>query len=131
MLTNLLIAAALTATLTSAAPLQANISFPFRAASKTVAPGQYDVIQVSSNSPVFALRNNTTRSGALIMAQHALRPAPGDPRPRLVFSCNSGACGLSEIWTGSGSGWAVTPARYTRGDKERLVTVYLDKATGE
>jgi len=130
MFSKLFLAAAFTTALTSAAPMRANITFPFRAGSATVAAGEYEVTRMENAAPVFSLRDNKTGRGVFVMAQYASAPAKGEARPRLVFSCNSTVCGLTEIWIGTGSSF-VTHPRYTRGEQERMVTVYLDKVAGE
>ncbi len=136
MVTNLIakisLMAALTAAAVSAAPMEANISFPFRARNKTLSAGQYNVSRTTVGAfPVFALHNIKTHEHVFLMSRYSVSSQTADEKARLVFACNSAACGLTEIWTGERNGWVTAPPRYSAGEKERIVTVYLDKVSGE
>ena len=113
-----------------ASQLKANIDFPFKAFSVNLPAGHYDVVKTnSSGTAIFHLRETNTHAGVLLVG-HAI--SNGKPeRPRMTFRCSSSMCGLTELSTGTGTTYLVTSPKWSLAEKERLVTVYLDRVNGE
>ena len=110
--------------------LSAKISFPFRAFTADLPAGSYEILKENENGiPRFYLSNRETRKRIVLLA-HAegnLTPA----RPSLVFRCTEATCGLTKITDGDGRSYQTVSPKYTRAEKERLVTVYLNRTAAD
>ena len=130
MIATLVAALGSTAHAVESSHLRANISFPFKAFSADMPSGHYE-FAISSNSgvPVFTMRSDSGKT-AMVVGQYMVSSRK-NLRPRLTFTCAGDNCGLTEVWSPGGTGWATTSPKLNSSDKERLVTVYMDRAAGE
>lgn len=107
-----------------ATELKARVDFPFKAFSASMPAGDYKVVKESGNR--FYL---STAHKKIVLAARSVSMTTG-ARPSLTFRCDASACGLVGISTGDQS-YTTTKPTTGASDKERLVTVYLDRVTGE
>ena len=110
--------------------MTAKVDFPFRATTADMASGHYELRHENiSGVPRFYLRNADTHK-QIILIVHAVKTVKPD-RPSMTFRCVSAGCGLTEITSWNGQVYQTGAPKYTSAEKERLVTVYLDRTAGE
>jgi hypothetical protein len=111
--------------------MTANIGFPFKMQSATLPAGSYEVIpsEPGSGSKHFVLRSST--ESVIVVPRYLIEESKvvagsSEPRPRLVFKCDSHTCALAEIWTPDGGGYAAPKPKLSPAEKERLAVVPLN-----
>ena len=104
----------------------ADVNFNFRSVGTDLPAGQYSVTALRSNSSTLILKltNEKSRHSVLLVSQYEIH-GDRDEQPRLVFRCNSSACGLSEIWMGGAEGYKVPKPKLTPSEGERIAVVPL------
>jgi hypothetical protein len=109
--------------------LQAKVNFPFKAFTADMPSGNYEVwIENNTGVPRFYLRNAESHKAIVLVPRGSDRLAKA--RPSMTFRCGESNCGLISIATGDTT--YTTPApKFSAVEKERLVTVYLDRVAGE
>ena len=110
--------------------LNASIPFAFSVGNLQMAAGNYSIDnRVATGDPkVFKLSSTATKKA---VASAAMAPIynNNDPRPRLVFLCESSGCQLKEAWLGPvGYEWNTKRPNMAE-DEERIAVVYLTKST--
>ena len=102
----------------------ADISFNFRSPSVDLPAGEYAITPMTSSGVhVFKLTNEKSRQSVLLLSQYEIA-GKRDEEPRLVFRCNSAACGLSEVWMGA-AGYKIPTPRISRSEGERIAIIPL------
>lgn len=111
--------------------LKANVSFPFKASTASLPAGSYEVnVSNTNGTPQILVRNGESGKAILLIGRYGLQSASVG-HPRLIFKCSGSECGLVEVWNSDSAGWATQSPKFTAAEKERMVTVYLDRAAGE
>jgi hypothetical protein len=104
----------------------ANIPFAFHAAGGAHAAGTYNVLSISQNNGVLALRNAETGKAVILgigVPEGGSRY--GDSRARLVFRCgDESGCALSQVWASSSQGWSFAAPRLKPSELEHVAVVY-------
>jgi hypothetical protein len=118
--------AALTVVGANATQLKAKVDFPFKASSASMPAGMYEIVRESINGTSrFYLR---TPGKNVIVVATVVNAAKGTPS--LNFRCGASECGLVSISTGEQS-YTTTKPVMNRSDKERLISVNIDRFLGE
>ena len=110
--------------------MKANIDFPFKAFTADMAPGEYVITQSGSSAVrYFYLRHVATHKQIVVVARG--NNTSKNAKPTMTFSCRAAGCGLTEISPSDGMVYSTIPPKWNGSDKERLVTVSLDRVAGE
>jgi hypothetical protein len=113
----------------SAQNMTANVPFKFRAATAYLPAGSYTVSSVAqAYGKIYSLRNNDTHQSVLVTVRNTVASGSGQD-PRLMFTCYSENCTLSQVWTPDAGFQLTAPHNKADGERTaslRIVTVKAD-----
>lgn len=110
--------------------LKAKIDFPFKAFTSDMAAGHYDILQKTGDGNRYFYLRNVETGKQIVLLGHASEYSKST-RPSLTFHCVSAGCGLTGISSDDGQTYSTASPKWRTAEKERLVTVYLDRVAGE
>ena len=105
---------------------KARIDFPFRTPAGELPAGKYLVeTKDMASSKYIQLTNLETSRSVLFYPETQFRETRGGESPRMVFSCTSTGCNLSQIWTESVNGFGIRQKKLSPAEAERLTVVRM------
>ena len=109
------------------------IPFAFRTARGVQPAGVYDLISISPNREMLALRSVATLKAVPLgigAPEGSSSARSYEARPRLVFHCSdANGCVLYAAFIDDGRGWSYR-APHVKPSEERVAVVYLGRAAG-
>jgi hypothetical protein len=121
----------------SAQGLKAEIPFAFRAGSRVMAAGTYQVKidTLKNGQPMFRIRNADGGASVLMAGTTARDPKKAwveTGRPVLSFTCGTSRCALAEIWSGPDQySYAVPTPKLGRDEPTHIAIVLMRHQSGE
>jgi hypothetical protein len=110
--------------------LKANVEFPFQANGARLSAGQYEVMKENyTGHSQFSLRG--ADGSKVVMLGYPVRKATGPFQPSMTFRCVADSCGLSTVSMRDGVTYSVSQPRISKAEKERMVTVYMNRPNAD
>jgi hypothetical protein len=114
--------------------MSANIGFPFKMSSATLPAGNYELVpSTSAGTKYFMLRSSEGNRSVIVSPRYTIEESKlsSAPQAKLVFKCDSHMCGLAEIWTPDGAGYATPKPKLSPAETERLAVVPLSTSKAD